>query len=185
MRKKARDEHISDCNSRYFYSLFNAWKRKASIHSIEDADGTCYNQVDHIENSFVNHFKDTLAPDLAYAEQVDLSHIKTFGTVTDSEAAEPCKPVHKAEIEAAIKIANPHESPGLDGFNAHFYKVCWSIIGEDVTLAISDFFKSGKLLKQVKNTFITLIPKSGNLRTLLISGPSLQQMRCIKSSLEL
>lgn len=32
----------------------------------------------------------------------------------------------------------------------------------DVTLAIKDFFKHGRLLKQVNNNFITLIPKKDN-----------------------
>lgn len=56
--------------------------------------------------------------------------------------------------------ASPHRSSGPDGFNAHFFKVCWPIIGADVSTAIQDFFIHGKLLKQIKHTFITLIPKN-------------------------
>lgn len=40
--------------------------------------------------------------------------------------------------------------------------MCWPIVGGDVTAAIQYFFFDGKLLKQVKNTFIALIPKSKN-----------------------
>ena len=37
-----------------------------------------------------------------------------------------------AEIKNSVRYANPHIGPSPDGFNAHFYKVCWSIIGVDV-----------------------------------------------------
>ncbi|XP_071708111.1 uncharacterized protein [Rutidosis leptorrhynchoides] len=51
------------------------------------------------------------------------------------------------------------KSPGPDGFNAEFFKTSWNIVGEDVTKAVIDFFKNGKLLKQINHTIITLIRK--------------------------
>lgn len=86
----------------------------------------------------------------------------TSGTLTEHDASAISKQVELEEIKLAIKGANPNKLPGPDGFNAHFFKVCWPIRGEDVVLAISDFFKHGMLLKQVKNSFITLIPKFVN-----------------------
>ncbi|XP_074336642.1 uncharacterized protein LOC141673805 [Apium graveolens] len=35
----------------------------------------------------------------------------------------------------------------------------WSVIGDDVCLAVKDFFKMGKLLKEINATLIALIPK--------------------------
>lgn len=69
-----------------------------------------------------------------------------------------CKSVERVEIENAIRFSNPNKASGPDGFIAHYYKVCWPIVGEDVTIAISDFFKHGKLLKQIKHTFF--VPKT-------------------------
>ena len=52
---------------------------------------------------------------------------------------------------------------GLDGFNAHFFfRVCWGIIKHDVCKVVSNFFRSGKLLKHVNSTFLELIPKVDN-----------------------
>ena len=49
-------------------------------------------------------------------------------------------PVIITKIEEVIKAANPNKAPGPDGFNAHFFKVFWSIIGNDVCEGITDFF---------------------------------------------
>ncbi|KAL0451197.1 UNVERIFIED_CONTAM: Retrovirus-related Pol polyprotein from type-2 retrotransposable element R2DM [Sesamum latifolium] len=40
-----------------------------------------------------------------------------------------------------------------------FFKAAWPIIGDEVTKAVQDFFASGKLLRQINATLITLIPK--------------------------
>ncbi|KAL0420726.1 UNVERIFIED_CONTAM: hypothetical protein Slati_3095500 [Sesamum latifolium] len=51
------------------------------------------------------------------------------------------------------------KSPGPDGFSSGCYKVAWTVVGEDVTNAILEFFNTGKLLKQVNTTLLALIPK--------------------------
>lgn len=96
----------------------------------------------------------------------DLSHVNPFGRIDDNEALELIIPVTTKEIEEAIKIAIPNKAPGPDGFNAHFYKICWPNIGKDVCLGIKDFFSSSKMLHQLKATFIVLVPKIENASTL-------------------
>lgn len=68
--------------------------------------------------------------------------------------------IDREEIENAVRSSSSHKAPGPDGFNAHFYKVYWPIIGADVCEASSNFFKEGRVLQQIKNTFIVFIPKS-------------------------
>ncbi|GAA0146857.1 hypothetical protein LIER_36395 [Lithospermum erythrorhizon] len=54
----------------------------------------------------------------------------------------------------------PHyKSPGPDGFPAEFYQKNWDVIGKDVTKATLEFLNNGHILKEINNTFITLIPK--------------------------
>ena len=60
---------------------------------------------------------------------------------------------------------DPHKAPGSDGFGAAFYQDHWDIIRELLCVAIKDFFCSGKLLKEVNHTLITLIPKVANPET--------------------
>lgn len=57
---------------------------------------------------------------------------------------------------------NDNKSSGPDGYGSCFYKAAWPIIGEEIFLAIKDFFKTGKLLKQINATQLALIPKVQN-----------------------
>nr|GEY78953.1 putative RNA-directed DNA polymerase, eukaryota, reverse transcriptase zinc-binding domain protein [Tanacetum cinerariifolium] len=51
------------------------------------------------------------------------------------------------------------KSPGPDGFTDDFFKEAWDIVGNDVILAVREFFVNGKLLKELNHTIITLILK--------------------------
>lgn len=88
----------------------------------------------------------------------ELLDIGVTGRLSPAEAHSLCSPIDQYEIENAIKQASPLKSPGPDGFNGRFFEMCQPIIGEDVTLVIKDYFTHSKLLKQVKHTFIALIP---------------------------
>lgn len=59
----------------------------------------------------------------------------------------------------ALKDLPVDKSPGIDGYNAEFFKTYWEIIGEEVTNGVLQFFENGKLLKGVNTTTVTLVPK--------------------------
>ncbi|KAL0455512.1 UNVERIFIED_CONTAM: Retrovirus-related Pol polyprotein from type-2 retrotransposable element R2DM [Sesamum latifolium] len=54
---------------------------------------------------------------------------------------------------------------GPDGYSFGLFKAAWGIIGDEITVAIQDFFALGKLLKQVNTTVLSLIPKVANPTT--------------------
>ncbi|KAL2900646.1 hypothetical protein RDABS01_025728 [Bienertia sinuspersici] len=64
------------------------------------------------------------------------------------------------EIKQAMYAIPSNKAPGLDGYNSHFFKSSWSIVGEDVVHALRDFFSNGKLLREVSVTTLTLVPKT-------------------------
>ncbi|XP_074365287.1 uncharacterized protein LOC141706422 [Apium graveolens] len=51
------------------------------------------------------------------------------------------------------------KASGPDGYSACFFKKAWPVIGVDICLDVQDFFRTGKLLKEVNATLISLIPK--------------------------
>ncbi|KAL0283514.1 UNVERIFIED_CONTAM: Retrovirus-related Pol polyprotein from type-1 retrotransposable element R2 [Sesamum radiatum] len=85
-------------------------------------------------------------------------------TLTDQpevieEAEALTAPVSSTEIRQAIFDIDETKAPGPDGYSAGFFKAAWSVIGEEVTQALLDFFRTGRLLKQINATLISLIPK--------------------------
>jgi len=63
------------------------------------------------------------------------------------------------EIKTAVFQMNPDKAPGPDGFNAFFFQKNWDIVKNNVIQAVLQFFRTGKILKQLNHTFLTLIPK--------------------------
>lgn len=63
------------------------------------------------------------------------------------------------EIFEGLRAIGDDKAPGVDGFNAHFFKKSWPIIKEEACEAIKEFFSSCRMYKAINCTTITLIPK--------------------------
>ena len=75
-------------------------------------------------------------------------------------------PVTDDEIVRVVFKSPKDKSPGPDGFSAEFYQIAWSIIGNDVIKACQHFFSSGRILREMNCTFISLIPKNAGADSL-------------------
>ncbi|XP_074288741.1 uncharacterized protein LOC141613898 [Silene latifolia] len=80
-------------------------------------------------------------------------------------------PVTDDEIKQTLFSIPNDKAPGPDGYSSQFFKATWDITGKDFCEAIQDFFRSGKLLKQLNDTNITLIPKVAHPTTVLQFRP--------------
>ena len=47
-------------------------------------------------------------------------------------------------------------------YTSGFYQAAWPIVGAEVTQVVRNFFTTGRLLRQVNATVLTLIPKVHN-----------------------
>ncbi|KAH0714741.1 hypothetical protein KY284_007646 [Solanum tuberosum] len=70
--------------------------------------------------------------------------------------------VTRDEINRAVQDMPNYKSPGTDGIPVEFFKANWSIVGEEVIQVVTQFIESGKILKEINCTTITLIPKVQN-----------------------
>ncbi|KAL2249505.1 UNVERIFIED_CONTAM: hypothetical protein Sindi_2424200 [Sesamum indicum] len=75
-------------------------------------------------------------------------------------------PVSDDEVKLAIFYIATDKAPGPDGYTSGFYQAVWPILGAEVTQAVRDFFTTGRLLRQVNATVLTLIPKPESVRVL-------------------
>ena len=66
------------------------------------------------------------------------------------------------EIKNAFLSLPRNKASGPDGYSSEFFNSCWTVVGGEVTDAVSEFFRSGTLLKQWNATTLVLIPKIPN-----------------------
>lgn len=65
------------------------------------------------------------------------------------------------EIKEAVFSMKGDKSPGPDGVPPSFFQKEWDLIKDDVTKVVNDFLEGGYVLREMNETFITLIPKTG------------------------
>jgi hypothetical protein len=70
------------------------------------------------------------------------------------------------EVKEVIWCSDGNKSPGPDGFNFKFLKVCWDIIKHDIMNFLNEFFGSATLPKAFTASFLTLIPKKDHPQAL-------------------
>lgn len=55
---------------------------------------------------------------------------------------------------------DPNSAPAPDGFSGiFFFQKYWSIVGNDISRVVRDFFLTGKLCRNLNSNFLVLIPK--------------------------
>ena len=57
-----------------------------------------------------------------------------------------------------------YKAPGPDRFNGFFYQKYWDIVNKDMVEAVREFFKTGRMLKELNATKIVLILKVKGLK---------------------
>ncbi|KAK4382094.1 hypothetical protein Sango_2905100 [Sesamum angolense] len=80
---------------------------------------------------------------------MDLRYLRPWARhiLTDDEARAIIRPVTIDEVKTALFDIEEDKAPGPDGFSSGFFKAAWPVVGGEVSNAIIDFFKTGRLLK--------------------------------------
>ncbi|KAL0302257.1 UNVERIFIED_CONTAM: hypothetical protein Scaly_3037800, partial [Sesamum calycinum] len=142
LRQRAKLQWLKggDQCSKVFFRRVATRRANKRIFQISDDDGNEQTEPTIISSIFVDFFKGL--------------HI-----LTDDEARAIIRPVTIDEVKTAFFDIEEDKAPGPDGFSSGFFKAAWPVVGEEVSRAIIDFFKTGRLLKQLNATLLTLIPK--------------------------
>ena len=86
-----------------------------------------------------------------------LSHIPKL--ITDDHNQILGKAIEIMEVMTAVKQMEKDKAPGPDGFTTNFFHACWDWLKEEIWALVEDSRKSESILRAIKSTFLTLIPK--------------------------
>lgn len=82
--------------------------------------------------------------------------------LTEEQQRALCMLVTAKDVKRVLMDIPNEKALGNDGYSCFFFKHSWEVVGQDLTAAVLDFFQTGKLLKEINVTSITLIPKVKN-----------------------
>ena len=161
-RQRSRLEWLQtgDKNTRYFHCRATQRRRRNRILQLKDSTGSWVTHQTQVPHVFINFYKDLFTS--ANPSQIEQVVEKIPRVVTSEMNHHLTKNFMPMEVLEAVKQMSPIKSPGPDGFPPIFYQKYWHIIGEDVSHAVLTCLNSGKILKAINHTHITLIPKVKN-----------------------
>ena len=152
-----------DGNSRLFHRYAESRQAVNHIHFLIADSGERIESQAGIQELCVSYFSDLLGSpvsqplfvqsdlDLLFDFKCSAEQISSFG-----------KPFSVEDIRNAFFSLPKNKSGGPDGYSAEFFIASWSIVGAEVTEAVLEFFRSGRLLKQWNSANLVLIPKKLN-----------------------
>ncbi|KAH0650195.1 hypothetical protein KY284_030107 [Solanum tuberosum] len=117
-----------------------AFSNNKAITQVRDDQGEWQYDQESIATIFVRLYEELLGKEDATKEE-------TYSGFTERDVKETMFKIDCTKI------------PGPDGYGSGFFISTWKVVGKDITEAILEFFKNGKLLSQINVTNIALIPK--------------------------
>ncbi|GJT06426.1 hypothetical protein Tco_0840888 [Tanacetum coccineum] len=111
--------------------------QKAKINWLKEVDG------EKDPEQFVNHFQNFLGKSqLVQPLNNMLEYVQA--KLSEEEALAMIAMVTDDEIKAALFDIDSSKAAGPDGYTSCFFKKAWSCIGNDICLAVKDFFSEWK-----------------------------------------
>ncbi|XP_010431231.1 PREDICTED: uncharacterized protein LOC104715533 [Camelina sativa] len=150
-----------DLNTAYFHRMVATRRASNQIHYLVNEQGQRLHKPEDIKLHCVSYFEDLLGGQPQALTSTDLDQIREYTTYRlSANLAEALVEAVSAEEIKNVAFSMPtNKTPGPDGFTGEFYRAAWDILGNDIIEAVQEFFRSGKLLKQLNATALSLIPK--------------------------
>ena len=154
---------FGDGNSTLFHRYASTRQAMNHIHYLLSETGERVESQEGVQNLCVDYFSELLgalvSPQLFV--QGDLNILFDF-KCSPEQASGFLKEFSAADVKEAFCSLPRNKTGGPDGYPAEFFTSTWSVIGPEISEAVLEFFKSGRLLKQWNTANLVLIPKKTN-----------------------
>lgn len=165
-RSKVTWLNLRDRNNSYFHASVKEKNKHKDIYTPNALDSKVLNTHDQIEDEILDLYTALVGTNAMVQKGIDISEIRRWKMLPRDHAQQLIQHIQDKEIwEALMSIGNA-KAPGVDGFNAYFYKTSWHIIRVDVKDVIHEFFCDNKLYITANYSLVTLIPKFYEAKTI-------------------
>ncbi|XP_010666428.1 uncharacterized protein LOC104883583 [Beta vulgaris subsp. vulgaris] len=160
LSKKAKVRWLTegDDNTKHFHQSIKLRRVHNRINTIRKEDGSWANTSDEVLEAFVEYYQSLLGSRNA-VKKIEPTIIAKGSVLSTQQQMELTLNFTNEEIKNALFSIPDDKAPGMDGYSSCFFKKSSEYIGQDIIEAVKDFFRSGKILKEINVTAITLIPK--------------------------
>lgn len=136
-----------DTNTPVFHIIVVSRRALNQIHYLIDVGGNRLSSILDIKSHCVSFYEDLFGAETQPLPLASLDQITepTSFRCSDSMKALLQAPVTAEDVKREIFSLPRNKTPGPDGYTGEFYKKTWDVIGLDLTRAVLEFFKSGKL----------------------------------------
>uniref|UniRef100_A0A803Q3C3 Reverse transcriptase domain-containing protein n=1 Tax=Cannabis sativa TaxID=3483 RepID=A0A803Q3C3_CANSA len=163
---------FGDDNSHLFHASLKLRRIQNKIFSIEDEHGNWCDSPDKVQNAFLEYYQKLLGSTITGRRKVYQSIVDLGPKVNDCHRESLLAEYTAKEVESAMFSIDKDKAPGPDGFGSAFFQDNWELVKSDLVEAVISFLSSGKILKEINTTTITLIPKSNCPKSVVDFRPS-------------
>ncbi|XP_062113695.1 uncharacterized protein LOC133824739 [Humulus lupulus] len=149
-----------DENTHIFHASLKARRIQNRILSIKNEDDIWVDTPTGIKEAFLGYYQRLLGKFMIQRKQVSRSIMSLGPVLSEAHIQILTTDFSIQEVKNAMFSISGMKVPGPDGYTSYFYQDNWNLVGLEVSAAFLSFLKSGKLIKEINATTITLIPKT-------------------------
>lgn len=168
-KQKLRETWLSDGdqNIKFFHNSTKQRRWINRISKIKNCQGSILSKPDDVASEAARFFDKILNNIEGSNFRGQLNIIKNLPKlINDDHNKILSKKFSEEEVKSVLMKMNPDKAPGPDGFPTSFFQKCWGSMRTEITDSLEGIRNSGKILKEINNTFLALIPKKKNPESL-------------------
>lgn len=129
---------LGDQNTGYFHRIVKIRNARNTIKFLYSTDGNMLTNPNEIASEAVSFYTNLIGTSDSNVSGGDLNRLKLLLSyrVSAEHKSFLTRPVTVEEVKSTLWSMANNSAPGPDGFNVHFYKTTWHIVGSDFTRAV-------------------------------------------------